>query len=444
MTPMERDPERRETTLLWLAILVLCLASAYRMACGLSPGLRELVEPVTTFSGSQWVVNGAFLYLVALLWLSYRRWSDTISRRHELERIIDSIGPDVLLVVNPDRDIEQCRGAIERMFGYVAREVVGRKTDLLYFDRRQAGGARDVFRQLEDIGFHVGEARGKNKDGTEFPLEIITGNLAGQQGAVVLIRDIADRKEAEQRLVEAHRETQAAYIRLKELEELRDNLTHMIVHDLKSPVASITGYAGLLRRVAADRLESDQLGYVEEMFCLSNRLTEMINSVLDVSRLESGEMPISRVECEIETIARQAVSEIGPEAGEKDVRIEASAERLTVECDRDIIRRVILNLVGNAVKFTRDGGRIAISLQGGDDMLTFSVTDSGPGIPKEHHERIFERFGQVDARKFSTGLGLTFCRLAVEAHGGRIGVESEEGRGSRFWFALPVKPAAPG
>ena len=116
---------------------------------------------------------------------------------------------------------------------------------------------------------------------------------------------------------------------------------------------------------------------------------------------------------------------------------------LCCECDAPLIRRVLNNLLGNALKFTPDGGSIVIriSLEGG--LAHIEVSDTGPGIPSEMHERIFEKFGQVEGEKaaLGTGLGLTFCRLAVEAHGGRIGVRSELGKGSIFWFELPL--AAP-
>ena len=112
-----------------------------------------------------------------------------------------------------------------------------------------------------------------------------------------------------------------------------------------------------------------------------------------------------------------------------------------VDCDADLITRVIANLVGNAIKFTPEGSKVAISMERNGDGAKLCVADTGSGIPREYHEKIFEKFGQVEARQqrkmYSTGLGLTFCKLAVDAHGGKIGVESEVDRGSTFWFTLP-------
>jgi signal transduction histidine kinase len=114
-----------------------------------------------------------------------------------------------------------------------------------------------------------------------------------------------------------------------------------------------------------------------------------------------------------------------------------------VVCDGELIQRVLVNLLGNATKFMSAGGEIRISIAPKEGDWMISVTDTGPGIPPQYHEKIFDKFGQVDTesgrKKYSTGLGLTFCKLAVEAHGGRIGVESCVGKGSTFWFILPVR-----
>ena len=113
-----------------------------------------------------------------------------------------------------------------------------------------------------------------------------------------------------------------------------------------------------------------------------------------------------------------------------------------VNCDADVVRRVIANLVANALKFTPRSGDVRLSVRAADGATHVAVADDGPGIPEDHRERIFEKFGQIEGskegRKNSTGLGLTFCKLAIEAHGGVIGVDSPESGGSAFWFELPI------
>jgi two-component system sensor histidine kinase/response regulator len=125
----------------------------------------------------------------------------------------------------------------------------------------------------------------------------------------------------------------------------------------------------------------------------------------------------------------------------REMSLDAPPASVTVVADRELVLRVVQNLLGNALKFTPSDGWIRLGIEPDENRVCVRVRDNGPGIPAEYRERIFEKFGQVEARangqKHSTGLGLTFCKLAVEAHGGSIGVESEIGKGSTFWFMLP-------
>ena len=151
-------------------------------------------------------------------------------------------------------------------------------------------------------------------------------------------------------------------------------------------------------------------------------------------------MPLNWSQCDLTVVAKAVIETFG--ALPKQPRlILAAPERLLWGCDSEIIQRVLMNLVGNAVKCTPSDGEVRICLTADNVRAEVAVVDTGLGIPKEFHKRIFEKFGQVgkERKPYSTGLGLTFCKLAVEAHGGQIGVESEPGRGSRFWFSLPAK-----
>jgi signal transduction histidine kinase len=140
-------------------------------------------------------------------------------------------------------------------------------------------------------------------------------------------------------------------------------------------------------------------------------------------------------------IAADLMSDMESLKEAREMNLDAPPVPVTVVADKDLILRVIQNLLGNALKFTSSDGWIHLDIQPDGNRVCVKVRDNGPGIPVEYQERIFEKFGQVEARahrqKFSTGLGLTFCKLAVEAHGGSIGVESEIGKGSTFWFVLP-------
>ena len=133
--------------------------------------------------------------------------------------------------------------------------------------------------------------------------------------------------------------------------------------------------------------------------------------------------------------------------GNRQLLLRGPDEPATVMADAELIARVFQNLLSNALKFTPDEGQVTVSLEPGAEAARVLVQDTGPGIPREYRERVFERFGQVEGpagrQRHSTGIGLTFCKLAIEAHGGQIGVDSEEGSGSTFWFALPRRESAP-
>ncbi|HET9706666.1 MAG TPA: hybrid sensor histidine kinase/response regulator [Gemmatimonadales bacterium] len=249
------------------------------------------------------------------------------------------------------------------------------------------------------------------------------------------------------RMHQLYVEVEQQYRRLERLELLRDSLVHMIVHDLRSPLAGIRAYLDLLKLDGAGRLDGDLTQSIDEARKVAVEMTEMVSDLLDVSRLEAGKMPLELALTDVGIVANDAVTGIGAGARRVSLQLEQDPERLRAMIDPSVIRRVIANLVGNAIKFTPASGRIRVSVRGGDEGVRVAVSDTGPGIAQEYHEKIFEKFGQVEAArqgtKHSSGLGLTFCKFAVEAHGGTIGVESIVGQGSTFWFVVPLQGPAP-
>lgn len=228
------------------------------------------------------------------------------------------------------------------------------------------------------------------------------------------------------------------YARLRELEDLRDKLTHMIVHDLRSPLMAMSGSFEIIL-TEPERLSPDQVRFCRmgRDACLEQ--IEMVTSLLDISRMEARQMPLNRIPCDIRKIAEVAVESVAALATEKDLTLSVTGDSPSIHADRDMTHRIFGNLLGNAIKFSPKGGTIGVALSHNGEALQVRVTDQGKGIPPEYHQRVFEKFGQVESRKYSSGLGLTFCKLAVEAHGGQIGLESEVGKGSTFWFTLPEK-----
>jgi signal transduction histidine kinase len=236
---------------------------------------------------------------------------------------------------------------------------------------------------------------------------------------------------------------QENYRRLQQLEELRDGLTHMIVHDIRSPLM-VAQWAFELVLGQPGALDATQKEYLTHGSKACEQMIQMVNSLLDVSRMEAGQMPLHREPCDLRELARRAAESVAVLAVDKGLSTEVSGESVSCPADRDLLHRVLVNLLGNAIQHSPRARNVRVGVSAANGVARVTVRDEGEGIPPEYHQRIFEKFGQVEARKerkkYSSGLGLTFCKLAVEAHGGRIGVESEVEQGSLFWFEVPLTP----
>ena len=434
-----------EPALIWLALLTALAVAAYRVAVALQASAGPDAGAGLSLSQDDWITNGLILW--SLVFLAAATLLLRGARRHERElaRIIDSVSPDVLLVVTPDRKITLCNPAVQAMFGVTPESVVGQTTDLLYLDRRKPGAMHEVHDALQACGFHVGQAVGRRPDGTTFPLEIVTGGLEGRMGAVVLVRDITERKRAESELLRAHEALEASYRRLQDAESLRDNLVHMVVHDIKHSVSGVSTSLELLDRALGPGGDPQVKTLLEGAQGFAGDVLTMVRSLLDISRMEAGQMPLDLVPCDMAAVAREAVATVRAIAREKRIDIVLPEMAAPAAADRDIMVRVMANLLGNAVRFAPEGSRVEVRMRVEAGMLRVEILDDGPGVPPAYHQKIFEKFGRVAMRREgadqSTGLGLTFCKLAIEAHGGQIGIvspspESGRGAGSLFWFTL--------
>jgi signal transduction histidine kinase len=252
--------------------------------------------------------------------------------------------------------------------------------------------------------------------------------------------EVHARVETHLRLCQQKRALQESYDRLSRLEKLRDDLVHMLVHDLRSPLMALwvlIDDAHNEVKGLAPELESDLVIGLDAV----KSMTRMVTSVLDVSKMEAEAMTLTREECDLAALARDVLAEMRGLLGERKIVVQGETTATTV-ADKELVVRVIQNLLGNALKFTGRRGEIRVVLTTNGDAVRFAISDDGPGVPQELQQKIFEKFGQLECHKknerHSTGLGLTFCKLAVEAHGGAIGVMSEpEQSGSTFWFTLP-------
>lgn len=229
------------------------------------------------------------------------------------------------------------------------------------------------------------------------------------------------------------------FARLHAVRREQEQLTHFIVHDLRSPISSaITGLLTLEQ--TAESLDEADLEMVRLALVSNQRALTLVNSILDVSRLESGKMDVYRQDVAVAAFIEDALEPLRLWADGQQVgfEIEAIADRANL--DPLLTARVLGNLASNAIKFSPPGSAILVAAWPDHAGVRFAVTDQGPGVPPEYAQTIFEAFGQVAGTVGGTGLGLTFCRLAVQAQGGKIGVKSTPGQGATFWFTIPPPP----
>ena len=217
---------------------------------------------------------------------------------------------------------------------------------------------------------------------------------------------------------------------------LQKELIGFIIHDLRSPISSsITGLLTLQQTVSPlDELDREMI----DLSLVSNqRALNLVNSILDVAKFESGGMTISPELVDLEQLCRACVEEVALWARGAGLTIEPQVGEKEAVLDRELTSRVIVNLLSNAIKFSPPGSRIELKISANETQLHFVIGDHGPGIPLEYAQTIFEPFTQVKGTKGGTGLGLTFCRLAIQAQKGKIWVESKLGQGTDMHFVLP-------
>jgi signal transduction histidine kinase/DNA-binding response OmpR family regulator len=264
------------------------------------------------------------------------------------------------------------------------------------------------------------------------------------QGVFAAARDVTERKRIEQMLQEKNVELESAVERLREVERLKQGFLSTVSHELRTPLTSIRGSLGLLASGAVGDLSGEVLEVVAIAERNAVRLVALINDILDLERLETGKIELQFGQVPVESVLRRALDSLATFGQEHGVTVEAPEVSSTIWVDADRIVQVLVNLLSNAVKFSPPAGVVTIGVRPGEGWVEFRVTDRGRGVPAAYRRAIFERFRQVetsDAReKGGTGLGLAICKSIIEQHGGMIGVESEEGCGSTFWFRIATAP----
>ena len=249
----------------------------------------------------------------------------------------------------------------------------------------------------------------------------------------------------ERKVAERTRDLAVANERLQELDRLKSDFVSNVSHELRTPLTAIKGAVDLVLREVTGPLTEKQIHYLTRVRSNTQHLAGLINDLLDLSKIESGKIEVKSSRISLAGLVHEVVETLRPVAAEKQIALEAtiSAPSILVWADREKITQVMMNLIGNAIKFTPAHGKVTISAsRNGTKNVRVSVTDTGPGIAPDEKRKIFDKFYQIaqagEVKPKGTGLGLAICKALVELHGGTIWVESEPSGGSVFYFTLPA------
>ena len=319
--------------------------------------------------------------------------------------------------------IESVNPAAERILGYPEQELVGRSVTVLAAETL-ASPVEAFLRQAhrDSIG-RLTEWWARRKDGKLIQVEVALFKFMTPEGPryAANFQDISERRE---------------------VDRLKSEFVSTVSHELRTPLTSIRGSLGLLAGGAVGDLPP----HLRELIRLAERnvvrLTALINDILDFERLDSGRVQLQRAEMDLQPLFEQSLEAVHPMADEQRVALVCTSVAVRLLVDADRIVQVLINLLSNAVKFSPPGREVRLwSEETGGGWVRIFVQDQGPGVPEGYQQRIFERFARVETAdhrdKGGTGLGLAICKMIVEQHGGRIGVDSTPGDGSTFWFDLP-------
>lgn len=289
----------------------------------------------------------------------------------------------------------------------------------------------------------------KRRGDIPLPVQISSAPLfrAGKfSGIVGIAHNLSERRRLEEMVERSHQDLEKAYEELSVLDKMKSDFIAIASHELRTPLSIIKGYADAFQFGELGELSAFQMDKVKIMNARADQMTKIINDLLDVTRLEEGRLVGEKWPAPVEGLITNAVSEYRGRAAQCGQELRSSVEKNLPPVSVDVwrVHQVMENLIGNAIKFTPEGGSIEVTARSSEDpgMVEIAVSDTGPGIPAKEREKLFTMFYQAETDSSRSagglGLGLVISKGIVEGHGGRIWVESETGRGSSFRFTLPI------
>jgi len=369
--------------------------------------------------------------------------------------------PDAIIKVDANGRIVLVNRATESLFGYTRAYLIGQPVEILVprAHRHAHEGHRFAYSRnpvSRPMG-HGMTLHAVKKDGTEFPVEISLSPIesADEMRTIVIVRDVSERKRIEEQMRSMEQEfNQALAAKNSELrrqnseieraDRLKSEFLASMSHELRTPLHTVIGFSQLLAEEIQGPLNEKQRRFVDHIHRDSQHLLELINDILDLSKIESGKIELRRDIFEAGPEVQGVAESISHGVASKSIRLEIQIEGgVLLNADKVRFREILFNLLSNALKFTPPAGRILVDTAPAEPgFCCFRVQDTGVGIPEGQEEAIFDKFYQVGSTtkgvREGTGLGLAITRHLVELHGGRIWVCSEPGKGSCFSFTIPL------
>ncbi len=354
------------------------------------------------------------------------------------------VSPDALVIVNQAGGIKHVNSQAEALFGYQRSELEGLLLEVLLPERFHATHTAHRERyaaspRTRPMGVGL-ELYGRRKDGTEVPVDISLSplQLADTLYVLAAIRDITERRHLEERERAARQEA----------ERLKDEFISIAAHELRTPLAILKGFAHmLLVQTARDKgseLVDWQVEALQGIDQATARLVELTEDLLDVTRLQAGRLTLHLEPTDLVALASRVVTRLQMTTQHHAISMHTPLEYLVVQVDPRRMEQVLSNLIGNAIKYSPEGGMIEVSVgeEAETKLALLRVSDHGIGIPAQQQSLVFGRFARADNARAhgigGTGLGLYLCRELIERHAGRIWFESVEGQGSTFFVMLPI------